>query len=106
MLSDKLSFRDMIKNAILKKHIVEFYCKGQYIFAEPHAYGIKNGKILLMVYQLHGERTSNRLPQWRDMDVNEIQTFKLSDKHFPGERVSFLIIDKHFDTILEIVTGC
>jgi hypothetical protein len=105
VLSDKLSFRDIIKNTILKKQLVEFNCKDQYIFAEPHAYGIKNGKILLIIYQLDGDSDSNRLPKWRNIDVTEISNIHVFDnKYFPGKRESSLMMDKEFDTVLELVT--
>lgn len=94
-----------MKNAILKKHPVGFYCKDQYIFAEPHAYGIKNGKILLMVYQLDGDYDSSRLPKWRDIDVTEISDMHVFDnKYFPGKRESSLMMDNEFDVVLELVT--
>lgn len=99
----KTNARDLIKDAIFKRQLIGFYYKDQYILAEPHVYGIKNKKILLLVYQIDGDSGSNSLPKWRDMFMEEISGLRLLNQYFPGKRANSSIIDENFDKVLEVV---
>lgn len=72
--------------AIEKRHLVRFIYHGKDRIAEPHDYGIQNGRVRLLSYQLRGETTQGPLPQWRLTDLDGISEFKVLDTTFPGNR--------------------
>ena len=54
---------------------------------EPHDYGILNGSVQLLAYQVGGS-SSRPLPNWILMKADEIADLELLDQSFPGGRPS------------------
>lgn len=71
--------------AIEDKRIVQLIYHGKKRILEPHDYGILNGSIQLLGYQLAGS-SSRPLPNWLLMKTNEITDLELLDQTFPGGR--------------------
>jgi len=53
--------------------------------AEPHDYGVNNGKIRLFCYQVGGQSTE-KLPGWRLIDVLGISDLEILKDTFAGSR--------------------
>ncbi len=75
----------LIRKAIIEKHLLRFTYKGQERIAEPHDYGIQNGIVRLFCYQVGGQ-SSSRLPGWRLVDVSEMQDCEKLERRFAGNR--------------------
>ena len=77
---------EIIWSAIEKRHHITFVYDGKRRVAEPHDYGIQNGRVRLLVYQFAGESNSGRLPAWRLVDVEGMSELKILDTIFSGNR--------------------
>ena len=77
-----------LRNAIANKNIIEFIYKGYPRIAEPHIYGMKNGKRQLLVYQIGGAMPlgGGSILDWRRMDIDEISGLKVTGQKFAGPR--------------------
>ena len=75
-----------IRAAIANREIIEFTYKGHKRKAEPHIYGIKNGKRQLLVYQIGGTSSSGPIPDWRRIDIDVIGELKNTGQKFQGKR--------------------
>lgn len=71
--------------AIREKRLIRFSLDGKTRVAEPHDYGIRNGAVRLLVYQLSGA-SSGRLPGWRWIDVSRVIESEALGTAFPGSR--------------------
>jgi hypothetical protein len=74
-----------LRNAIANKQLLQFKYKGNERIAEPHDYGIQNGIVRLLCWQVGG-RSSGRIPGWRLVDVDGMKEVEVLDKHFRGNR--------------------
>jgi hypothetical protein len=75
----------VLRSAIANKWLFRFRYKGNERIVEPHDYGIQNGIVRLLCWQVGG-RSGSRIPGWRLVDVAEMQAFEMLDKHFGGNR--------------------
>ena len=75
------SFRTAIQN----RRMVRLHYAGKDRIVEPHDYGIQNGRLRLLAYQVGGS-SSGKLPNWRWMDVDRISGMQLLDRTFQGGR--------------------
>jgi hypothetical protein len=57
----------LFRTAIESKRLIQFKYKGSERIAEPHDYGIQNGKVRLLCWQVGG-KSKGRLPGWRLAD--------------------------------------
>ncbi len=92
-----------IRSSIANKNILEFSYKGHLRIAEPHIYGIKNGKRQLLVYQIGGTTSSGRIPDWRRINLDEISSLKVTGQKFAGRRDNPSDEHSDWDTIIAIV---
>ena len=76
-----------ILRAIEQKRLLQFLYKGRERIVEPHDYGIQNGSIKLLAYQVGGS-SGGKLPNWRWMEQDQISEIRLLDRTFPGGRPS------------------
>ncbi len=76
---------ELLRAAIEQKRLIRLVYKGNLRIIEPHDYGIHNGSVKLLAYQVGGS-SSGRLPNWRWMEVNLISDVHLLDRTFPGGR--------------------
>ena len=82
------STHQQIWTAIESRHHVRFVYDGKERIAEPHDYGVQNGRARLLVFQFAGESNSGRLPAWRLVDVEGISELEILDTKFPGNRTA------------------
>lgn len=77
----------IIRNAIASKDLIEFTYHGYLRIAEPHVYGIKNGKRQILVYQIGGLTSTGTIPDWRRVSLDEISGLRAAKgKTFAGQR--------------------
>lgn len=95
---------DIIRTAIKNKNLIEFAYENKHRIAEPHVYGILDGKRQLLVYQIAGQSSSGNLPNWRRMDVSKISNMRILDDHFPGRRPYPSGGHSSFDTVYAVVS--
>lgn len=98
-----MSLRPTIIDAIEKKRMISFDYHGHHRIAEPHVYGVKDGKESLLIYQTGGTSSSGGIPQWRRMFVNEMIDFQITSQSFPGKRETKSGEHTNFDGIVRMV---
>jgi hypothetical protein len=81
----KSSVDNAVRTAIQQTRLIRFLYQNTERIAEPHDYGIQNGSIKLLVYQVGGS-SSGPLPNWRWIEVDAISDVELLDQTFPGGR--------------------
>ena len=75
----------LLWTAIEDRRIIRLRYHGRIRILEPHDYGILNGSVQLLAYQVGGS-SSRRLPNWILMKADEIIDLELLDQTFPGGR--------------------
>jgi hypothetical protein len=75
----------LLVETIEKKHLLQFDYKGNKRIVEPHDYGIKNGIVRLLCWQVGGQSGSS-IPGWRLIDVGGMQNCEMLDHRFSGGR--------------------
>src|SRR3954471_17844527 len=73
--------------AIDEARLVRFVYKNRERIVEPHDYGIRNGTAKLLAYQVAGS-SSHKLPNWRWIELEQIQDVQTLDRTFPGPRTA------------------
>jgi hypothetical protein len=71
--------------AIEHRRLLRLRYKNRERIIEPHDYGIHKGVVKLLGYQIGGS-SSNRLPNWRWMETDQISDLELLNRTFPGGR--------------------
>jgi hypothetical protein len=71
--------------AIEQKRMIRLRYKNKERIVEPHDYGIHNGAVKLLTYQVGGA-SSGKLPNWRWMETDLISGVELLDWTFAGGR--------------------
>ncbi len=92
-----------IRSAIANKQLVEFTYHRLHRVAEPHVFGMKDGRHQLLTYQVRGESSSGGLPDWRRVTLSEVSGLRVLDEHFAGPRPYPSGKHSEFDTILAVV---
>lgn len=77
----------VLRAAIRQKRLVKLIYQGKPRIIEPHDYGVQNGTVKLLSYQLAGA-SRGHLPNWRWMEVDAISEIGLLDRTFRGGRGS------------------
>jgi hypothetical protein len=75
-----------LRTAISQRRQIRFWYGGQERIAEPHDYGVQNGTVRLLAYQVGGQSKSGRLPAWRLIDVLRMTRLEVLDRTFAGNR--------------------
>ncbi len=75
----------LLWTAIEHKRMIRLTYHRKSRILEPHDYGILNGSVQLLAYQVGGS-SSRPLPNWVLMKANEIENLDLLDQTFPGGR--------------------
>src|SRR5579859_7844762 len=76
---------DLLRAAIENKRLIRFEYKGNERVAEPHDYGVQNGTIRLLCWQVGG-KSNGRIPGWRLVDVDRMEGCEILDRVFEGNR--------------------
>jgi hypothetical protein len=71
--------------AIQEAKLIRLRYKGSERIVEPHDYGIQNGIVKLLAFQLAGV-SSGRLPAWRSLHEKFISDVQILDQTFAGGR--------------------
>jgi hypothetical protein len=78
---------EVLLRAIREKRVIALtYKGGPGRTAEPHDYGIIDGRERLLAYQLTGASSSGSPHGWKDLAVADIGDLELLDRTFPGSR--------------------
>jgi hypothetical protein len=71
-----------LRTAIANRRLLGFEYKGSERIAEPHDYGIQNGEVRLLRWQVGG-KSKGPLPGWRLVDVDGIRGWRCSTEPLP-----------------------
>lgn len=93
----------LIRTAITNKQLMSFTYQGKLRIVEPHIYGIHDGKPQLLCYQIRGQSSSGRLPDWRRVELALVRDIQLLNEQFPGRRACPSGRHSSFDVRLVIV---
>jgi hypothetical protein len=85
-VEESLSIDELLRAAITQRRQIRFCYGGTERIAEPHDYGIQNGKTRLLAYQIGGRSNSGHLPAWRLVDVDGMTQLEVLEKTFSGNR--------------------
>ena len=80
-----MSVDELLRMAIEHTRLMRLLYRNKTRIVEPHDYGVHNGIVKLLTYQVGGS-SSGRLPNWRWMEVDLISDVQLLDQTFPGGR--------------------
>lgn len=75
----------LLWKAIEEKRLIQLRYKDRERIVEPHDYGIQNGLVKLLSYQVAGS-SSGKLPSWRLMEQHFMSEIKVLDQRFKGGR--------------------
>ncbi len=75
----------LLRTAIGHKRLIRLVYKNKERIIEPHDYGMHNGLVKLLGYQVGGA-SGSRLPNWRWMEADLISGVQLLNETFPGGR--------------------
>jgi hypothetical protein len=79
---------ELIRRAIRERRLIEFTLHGLPRVAEPHVYGVCKRTTQLLIYQVRGQSRSGGLPDWRRVDILEMQGARLLDEVFSTPRMA------------------
>lgn len=80
-----MSVDELLRTAIKQRRLIRLTYQNRNRIVEPHDYGIQNGSVKLLGYQVAGS-SGGRLPNWRWMETDLISDLQLLDQTFPGGR--------------------
>jgi hypothetical protein len=89
-----------ILDAISQKRQLGFMYGGFYRIVEPYLLGVYKTKVQLLCYQIGGESSSGKIPEWRRMNVDEITELQTLNGSFLGTRPTKGLSKSPFDRIL------
>ena len=75
----------LLWQAIEQRRLIQLFYKSRERIVEPHDYGIHNGIVKLLAYQVGGS-SSNKLPAWRWLEEDLISNIQILDRTFAGGR--------------------
>jgi hypothetical protein len=81
----KPNINPLLWTAIEQRRLIRLLYKNRERIVEPHDYGIHNGLVKLLGYQVGGS-SSHKLPNWRWMEEDLISDISLLNRPFPGGR--------------------
>jgi hypothetical protein len=75
----------LLRTAIEQRRLIRLVYQNKDRILEPHDYGIHNGAVKLLAYQIAGP-SGGRLANWRWLDTRLISDLRVLDQPFPGGR--------------------
>jgi len=75
----------LLRKAVAERHLLRFSYKGSERIVEPHDYGVQNGIVRLLCWQVGG-KSKGRIPGWRLVDIDGIQNCEMLGGTFSGNR--------------------
>jgi hypothetical protein len=80
-------FHQLLRTAIEQTRLLRLTYRNRDRIVEPHDYGVHNGVIKLLTWQIAGS-SSGPLPAWRWIETEKISDARMLDKTFAGGRQS------------------
>jgi hypothetical protein len=80
-----MTIDELLRTAIQQRRLIRLVYRDKPRVVEPHDYGVHNGSVKLLGYQVGGS-SSGRLPNWRWMEANLISDADLLNQTFRGGR--------------------
>ena len=78
---------ERIRFAIANRRLIQVRYSGSTRVAEPHDYGMQNGRERLLVFQLRGPARPGHAPTgWRLLETSKIENVAVLDETFKGSR--------------------
>jgi len=75
----------LLWKAIEERRLIRLRYKDRERIVEPHDYGVHNGVLKLLAYQVAGA-SNHKLPNWRWLEENSISDIELLSERFAGGR--------------------
>ena len=75
----------LLRTAIEQRRLLRLQYRNKLRIVEPHDYGVHNGIVKLLAYQIAGV-SSGPLPAWRWIETDHILDVQILDRTFPGGR--------------------
>ena len=75
----------LLWKAIEERHLIRLRYKNRERIVEPHDYGVHNGVVKLLAYQVAGS-SNHKLPNWRWLEEDSISDIELLSGRFAGGR--------------------
>jgi hypothetical protein len=91
---------NIILNAIAQHQLLGFRYGGFHRIVEPYLLGVYKTKVQLLCYQIGGESSSGKIPEWRRMNVEEITELQPLNGSFMGTRPTKGLSKSPFDRLL------
>lgn len=88
----------LLRAAIASQRLVRFRYRGRLRIVEPHDYGIHNGVVKLLGFQVGGS-SSGKLPNWRWAEAELISDLEVLELTFPGGRPNVAGKHHEWDTL-------
>lgn len=86
--------------AITNLNIISFEYEGFHRVVEPFAYGINaSGEQRMSAYQIGGQSSSNRIPEWKFFKLEEMTNIHNTDLSFAGIRDGYRKGDRRLSKI-------
>jgi len=90
----------IICDAIYNRCVLKFTYHGHPRVVEPHAYGLSRAlNEVIRCYQTDGTSRSGKVPDWKLIRVDQIESLTVTEEHFVGERDGYVKGDKGMSTI-------
>ena len=86
LTEDEEALDAALRTAIIERRLVAFELVGYYRIAEPHDYGVADGKTRLLFYQVGGLSSSGKPFGWRSVSTARLAHFRVLPDRFPGTR--------------------
>jgi hypothetical protein len=93
----------IIRGAIARRELIEFSYKGYPRIAEPHVYGIKDGKRQILIFQVGGLASSGKIQDWRRVDLEDISGLKVAGGQFVARKEGRTPDHDKWDTVIASV---
>ena len=76
---------ELLRMAIEQRRVIRLLYRNKPRIVEPHDYGVHNGSVKLLAYQVGGS-SSGPLPNWRWMALDLSSDIELLNRTFAGGR--------------------
>jgi predicted DNA-binding transcriptional regulator YafY len=94
----KSNVDELIRRAIEQRLLLRLVYHNKQRIVEPHDYGVHNGSVKLLAYQVGGSG-SGKLPNWRWLELDLISDIHLLEKTFSGGRAGSAQRHHKWDTL-------
>ena len=89
-----------ICDAIHNRRVLRFAYHGHPRVVEPHAHGLNRAQNeLVRCYQTGGTSRSGKVPDWRLMRVDQIESLTVTEERFADARSGYVKGDRSMSTI-------